>query len=96
MSAVLWAASAEEINDLLFWVDDHPEDVDPLSRDILARWLGEFRRGANGFPCSAVPPESEMNVLSALIDDWVEVLAAHGEEFLTELRTLDESKMRSV
>jgi hypothetical protein len=45
-----WAASAEEIDDLLFWLKDHPEDVDTLARDALARWLFEFRRGANGFP----------------------------------------------
>jgi hypothetical protein len=86
MTATLWAANADEIDDLIYWLLDHPNELIQSSRDALARWLSEFRRGANGFPCSAAVPEASISALGALIDDWIEMLTAHDEEFLTELR----------
>jgi hypothetical protein len=43
-------------------------------------------RNAEAFPSSAVVPEGFEEVLDALIEDWIEVLAAHEEEFFSELR----------
>jgi hypothetical protein len=43
MSATLWAANADEIDDLIIWLENHPDDVDPLSRDAVARWLARLR-----------------------------------------------------
>ena len=85
MPATLWAANADEIDDLILWLDHHPEDVDPLSRDAVAQWLVELLRKAEAFPSSAAVPEGAVDVLDALIDDWTEVLTAHDEGFLTEL-----------
>ena len=42
MSATLWAANADEIDDLIIWLDNHPDDVEPLSRDAVAQWLVEL------------------------------------------------------
>lgn len=86
MPATLWAANADEIDDLIIWLDNHPDDVDPLSRDAVAQWLVEFLRSANAFPSSAAVPERAVDVLDALIEDWTEVLIAHDEGFLTELK----------
>jgi hypothetical protein len=94
MTAKLWAANVDEIDDLIYWLQDHPDELNPSSRDALARWLFEFRRGANGFPCSATVPETELVAVGVLVEDWVEVLTAHDEEFLTELRALDEGSIR--
>jgi len=85
MPATLWAANADEIDDLIIWLDNHPDDVDPLSRDALAERLVEFLRNAEAFPFSIAVPEGA-EVLDALIEDWTEVLTAHDEGFLTELR----------
>jgi hypothetical protein len=86
MPATLWAANADEIDDLVIWLDDHPDDVVPSSRDAVAQWLVEFLRTAEAFPASATVPERAVDVLDALIEDWIEVLIAHDEGFLTELR----------
>jgi hypothetical protein len=37
MPATLWAANADEIDDLIIWLDNHPDHVDPLSRDAVAQ-----------------------------------------------------------
>lgn len=86
MPATLWAANADEIYDLIIWSDHHPDDVDPLSRDAVAQWLVELLRNAEAFPSSSAVPEEAVDVLDALIEDWTEVLTAHDEGFLTELR----------
>ena len=86
MPATLWAANTDEIDDLIIWLDDHPDDVDPLSRDAAAQWLVEFWRNTEAFPASVAVPEGAVDVLDALIEDWTEVLTAHNEEFLTELK----------
>jgi hypothetical protein len=86
MLATLRAANADEIDDLIIWLDNHPDDVEPLSRDALAEWLVEFLRNAEVFPFSIAVPEGAVEVLDALIEDWTEVLTAHDEGFLTELR----------
>ena len=46
MQATLWAANADEIDGLIIWLDNHPEEADELSRDALARWLVELLRNA--------------------------------------------------
>jgi hypothetical protein len=86
MLATLWVANADEIDDLIIWLDNHPDDVEPLSRDALAEWLVEFLRNAEAFPFSIAVPEGAVEVLDALIEDWTEVLIAHDEGFLTELK----------
>ena len=86
MPATLWAANADEIDDLIIWLDNHPDHVDPLSRDAVAQWLAELLRSAEAFPSSAAVPEGAVDVLDALIEDWIEVLTAHDEGFLTELK----------
>jgi hypothetical protein len=86
MLATLRAANADEIDDLIIWLDSHPDDVEPLSRDALAEWLVEFLRNAEAFPFSIAVQEGAVEVLDALIEDWTEVLTAHDEGFLTELR----------
>jgi hypothetical protein len=86
MLAILWVANADEIDDLIIWLDHHPDNVDPLSRDSVAQWLVELLRNAEVFPSSAAVPEGAIDVLDALIEDWTEVLTAHDEAFLTELR----------
>jgi hypothetical protein len=88
MPTTLWAANADEIDDLIIWLDNHPDEVDPLSRDAVAQWLVEFLRKAEAFPSSAAVPEGAVDVLDALIEDWTEVLTAHDEGFLTELKKL--------
>jgi hypothetical protein len=85
MPATLWAANADEIDDLIIWLDDHPDDVDSSSRGAVAQWLVDFLRNAEAFPSATTVPEVALDVLDALIDDWIEVLSAHDEEFLTEL-----------
>lgn len=85
MPTTLWAANADEIDDLIIWLDNHPDDVDPLSRDAVAQWLAELLQNAKAFPYSAAIPEGAVDVLDALIEDWTEVLTAHDEGFLTEL-----------
>ena len=37
MPATLWAANADEIDDLIFWLDNHPDDVGALFRDTVAQ-----------------------------------------------------------
>jgi len=86
MPATLWAAHADEIDDLIIWLGNHPGDVDPLSRDAVAQWLVELLRNAEAFPSSAAIPEGAVDVLDALIEDWTEVLTAHDEGFFTELK----------
>jgi hypothetical protein len=86
MPATLWAANVDEIDDLIIWLDNHPDDVDPLSRDAAAQWLVDLLRNAKAFPYFAAVPEGAVDVLDALIDDWTEVLTAHDEGFLTELK----------
>jgi hypothetical protein len=86
MPATLWAANADEIDDLIIWLDNHPDDVDPLSRDAVSQWLVGLLRNAEAFPSSAAVPEGAVYVLDALIEDWTEVLTAHDEGFLTELK----------
>jgi hypothetical protein len=86
MPATLRAASADEIDDLIIWSDNHPDDVDPLSRDVVAQWLVEFLRNTKAYPSSAAVPEGAVDVIDALIEDWTEVLTAHDEGFLTELK----------
>lgn len=86
MPATLWAANADEIDDLIIWLDNHPDHVDSLSRDAVAQWLVEFLRNAEAFPSSAAVPEGAIDVLDALIGDWTEVLTAHDEGFLAELK----------
>ena len=86
MPATLRAANAEEISDLIFWLDDHPDEMGPSSRDAVAEWLAEFWRNAEAYPCSGAVPEEAVEVLDAVIEDWTEVLTAHDEEFLTELK----------
>jgi hypothetical protein len=86
MPATLWAANADEIDDLIIWLDNHPDDVDPLSRDAVAQWLVELLRSAEAFPSSSAVPEGAVDVLDALIEDWTEVLTAHDDGFLTELK----------
>ena len=86
MPATLWAANADEIDDLIIWLDNHPVDLDPLSRDAVAQWLVEIWRNAEAFPSSVGVPEGAVDVLDALIEDWTEVLTAHDEGFLTELK----------
>jgi hypothetical protein len=77
---------ADEIDDLIIWLDNHPGDVDPLSRDAVAQWLVELLRNAEAFPSSAAIPEGAVDVLDALIEDWTEVLTGHDEGFFTELK----------
>jgi hypothetical protein len=86
MPATLWAANADEMDDLIIWLDNHPDGADPLSRDAVAQWLVELLRNAETFPFSAAVPEGTVDVLDALIEDWTEVLTAHDEGFLTELK----------
>jgi hypothetical protein len=86
MPATLWAANVDEIDDLIIWLDDHPDDADPLSRGAVAQWLVDLLRNAKAFPFSAAVPEGAVEVLDALIEDWIEVLIAHDEDFLTELK----------
>jgi hypothetical protein len=86
MPATLRAANADEIDDLIIWLDNHPDDVDPLSRDAVAQWLVELLQNAKAFPSAAAVPEGAVDVLDALIEDWTEVLTAHDEGFLTELK----------
>ncbi|MGA8897891.1 hypothetical protein [Bradyrhizobium sp.] len=52
----------------------------------VAQWLVEFLRNAEAFPSSAAVPEGAIDVLDALIGDWTEVLTAHDEGFLAELK----------
>lgn len=86
MPATLWVANADEVDDLIIWLDDHPDDADLLSRNAVAQWLVELLRNAETFPSSIAVPEGAIDVLDALIEDWTEVLTAHDEGFLTELR----------
>ena len=86
MPATLWAANADEIDDLIIWLDNHPDDVDQLSRDAVAQWLVELLRNAEAFPSYAAIPERAIDVLDALIEDWTEVLTAHDEGSHSELR----------
>lgn len=86
MSIALYVNSEEEVSDLIAWSEDHPDDASLASRDAVAQWLVEFRRSANGFPSSLRVPAEIIDVLDALIEDWVEVLTAHNAEFATELR----------
>jgi hypothetical protein len=46
----------------------------------------ELLRDAEAFASSAAVPEGAVDVLDALIEDWTEVLTAHDEGFLTELK----------
>jgi hypothetical protein len=85
MPSTLWAANADEIDDLI-WLDNHPDDVDPSSRDAVAQWLVDLLQNTEAFPSSAAVPEGAVGVLDALIEDWTEVLTAHDEGFLTELK----------
>jgi hypothetical protein len=73
---------ADEIDDLIIWLDNHPGE----SRDAVAQWLVELLRNAEAFPSSAAIPEGAVDVLDALIEDWTEVLTAHDEGFFTELK----------
>jgi hypothetical protein len=43
-------------------------------------------QNAKAFPSAAAVPEGAVDVLDALIEDWTEVLTAHDEGFLTELK----------
>lgn len=88
MPATLWAANADEIDDLIIWLDYHPDDVGALFRDAVAQWLVEFLRNAEAFPSSAAVPEEAIDVLDALIEDWTEVLTAHDEGFFSKLEKL--------
>jgi hypothetical protein len=46
----------------------------------------ELLQNAKAFPSAAAVPEGAVDVLDALIEDWTEVLTAHDEGFLTELK----------
>ena len=85
MSVTLRAANAHEIDDLIFWLDDHPDDADLSIRHAAARWLMELSRTTETFPIVTVVPEGIEEVLDALIEDWIEVMSAHHEEFFSEL-----------
>lgn len=86
MPATLWAANRDEIDDLIIWLDDHPDDADLLARDAVAHWLVNLWQNTNEFPSSTVVPRWAAGLLGALIEDWAEVLTAHNEEFFTNLR----------
>ncbi|MEH2517417.1 hypothetical protein V1279_002990 [Bradyrhizobium sp. AZCC 1610] len=86
MPATLTAANAEEIHDLITWLDDHPADVSSQWRDATAHWLMVFVENTDAFPAFIAVPEELIETLDAVIEDWVEVLTAHNEDFLTELK----------
>ena len=85
MPATLNAANADEIDDLILWLDNHPDEIDPSIRHAAAQWLVELLRRTEAFPAVAAVPEGIEEVLDALIDDWIEVLTAHDEAFFSEL-----------
>jgi hypothetical protein len=85
MRATLWAENADEIDDLVIWLDNHPDDVEPSSHNAVAQWLVEFLRSAKAFPSSTAIPEGMVDVLDALMEDRIEVLTAHDEGFFTQL-----------
>ncbi len=85
MLTTMCAANAEEVHDLITWLDDHPDGVNTMSRDAVAQWLMDFLQNTEVFPSLTAVPEWAVDVLDAVIEDWIEVLTAHDERFLTEL-----------
>jgi hypothetical protein len=90
--------SSDEVNDLIIWLDDHPEpgdfDGDATENELLyghitrraaQDWLVAIFEMRSSYPTSFPVPNAIVKVIEAVIADWCEVVFAHRDEFLTKL-----------
>ena len=89
MSARLTAANANELVDLADWLEDHPAETDEGLRWKVQDWLIELVENTSAYPSFIAVPTEYVEVLDEVIDDWVEILTAHDEPFLTALQVND-------
>lgn len=84
-SGRLHAASEEELNDLADWLHHHPEDVALEARWEAIDFLLETMEAVQTYPMTVYVPTKLVDAIDGVIDDWVEVLSAHNENFATHL-----------
>jgi hypothetical protein len=86
MTALLTAANASELADLVDWLEDHPADTDADLRWKAKSWLGDVMDETDVYPAFIAVPSNLVEVIDEVIEDWVEILTAHDEGFLTTLQ----------
>ncbi len=85
MSGLLTAASDTELADLSVWLEDHPADMDETMRWAAQSWLDSMIENTTAYPAFIVVPSHYCEALDEVIEDWCEILTAHGETFETTL-----------
>ncbi|MCS3449921.1 hypothetical protein M2222_001256 [Bradyrhizobium elkanii] len=91
---MLAIGSADELGDLITWIDEHPSDeeldeegIPVTNRARLDTWLQGIaeHQEQDAYPCYVPVPLELVGILNMLIDDWSEVENSHGETFTTML-----------
>jgi len=91
----LYFDGAEELSDMIAWLEDHPEDVPKEDREAAAAWLTGFfykvekipgsKWGITRYRGTIEIPSALEAAIEGVIDDWAEVCAAHGDEFRSHI-----------
>ncbi|MGX1364054.1 hypothetical protein [Bradyrhizobium elkanii] len=91
---MLAISSADELGDLITWIDEHPSDeeldeegIPVTNRSRLYTWLQGIaeHQEQDAYPCYVPVPLELVGILNMLIEDWSEVENSHGETFTTML-----------
>lgn len=87
---MLAIGSADELGDLITWIDEHPSDEEldeegiPVTNRARLQGIAEHQE-QDAYPCYVPVPLELVGILNMLIDDWSEVENSHGETFTTML-----------
>ncbi len=82
-SGLLVAASEEDLDDLVIWLTDHPDEVPAEARLAAELWLSRTIIEITSYPAVIVVPTEHVAAINGVIDDWAEILSAHDEPFHT-------------
>lgn len=80
----LYLHSEEERYDLAEWLRCHDGEPDyPAGMSMTADWLCALTVG--DYPARVPVPAEHVEPMNVIIDDWIEVLAAHDESLESRL-----------
>jgi hypothetical protein len=88
-SGRLNAANETDLADLLVWLNEHPDDISEEVRVQAKDFLAQTIDATEAYPCTIYVPTHLVDALTGVIEDWVEVLGSHDEDFLTTLMVIE-------
>jgi hypothetical protein len=88
-SGRLNAANETELADLGVWLEHHPEEVSEDVRFQAIDFIDETIDATEAYPCTIYVPMHLVDAIVGVIEDWVEVLSAHEEDFLTTMMVIE-------